>query len=203
MYSKFWITPIVGIAALMAIILVVGNNEEIKASIETAESTVLLTNSNNSPQATFLVIQHASSGSFTPLENETYSLTLSNVSKSIAFSDRPQRMVGTLDNQGFLDAWVTGSNSFAVDPPNAALVVIDDDNMTQEDIDVVELLNVATTNAELNEFQYTVRGLNATSLDIPSQLGEATLVIDPSFHPYLVANTKFVNPDISITEPGP
>lgn len=197
---------------MLAITILATNYTAVKGSTETAQPAVVPeaesaeidagTNqtSNNKTQVSFLIIQHASAGSIMPLDNGTYSLTLDNVSKSIAFSDRPQRIVGILDNQGFIDTWTAGVNSFAVDPPNAALVVIDS-NTTEEDIAVLELLNVTTANADLNGFQYNVKALNATSLDIPSQFGETTLVIDPSIHPYRVADTKIVSSDMALTSP--
>ena len=38
---------------------------------------------------------------------------------TLFFSDRPQRVVGHLTTQQFVDEWGKGENSFAADPPNA------------------------------------------------------------------------------------
>ena len=38
---------------------------------------------------------------------------------TLYFSDRPQRVVGHLTTQKFVEEWGEGENSFADDPPNA------------------------------------------------------------------------------------
>ena len=49
-------------------------------------------------------------------------LILRNVAPStLFFSDRPQRIVGHLSTQDFVETWGEGEDSFAEDPPNAVL----------------------------------------------------------------------------------
>ena len=49
-------------------------------------------------------------------------IVLRNVAPStLYFSDRPQRVVGHLTTQEFVDIWDDGEDSFATDPPNAVL----------------------------------------------------------------------------------
>lgn len=55
--------------------------------------------------------------------------------KTFLFSDRPNRIVVTETTQDFVSNWTSGGDSFQVDPPNAVLVVLTDD---QED-DVLEI----------------------------------------------------------------
>ena len=68
----------------------------------------------------------------------TSTLELSDVSdKTILFSDRPDRIVASIDTTDFIGNWVTGANSFTVDSPNAALVV-DDVVEQRHDLAVIE-----------------------------------------------------------------
>jgi hypothetical protein len=54
-------------------------------------------------------------------------LTLEDVSPVTAFfSDRPNRIVGQVRNDLFLNQWTEGKNSFKSDPPNAFLTVFND-----------------------------------------------------------------------------
>ena len=47
-------------------------------------------------------------------------LTLHDVSRStLYFSDRPERVVGHVTSDMFVDLWDEGENSFAENPPNA------------------------------------------------------------------------------------
>ena len=49
-------------------------------------------------------------------------LTLQDVSPStLYFSDRPERVVGHMTTEQFVDQWSEGPNSFLEDPPNAVL----------------------------------------------------------------------------------
>jgi hypothetical protein len=48
------------------------------------------------------------------------------------FSDRPNRIVSSVDTTNFIGNWSVGSDSFATDPPNAVLIV--DDEVEQRQI---------------------------------------------------------------------
>ena len=49
-------------------------------------------------------------------------LTLSGVSPAtLYFSDRPERVVGHMTNEQFVEGWSLGEDNFAADPPNAVL----------------------------------------------------------------------------------
>ena len=56
---------------------------------------------------------------------------------TLYFSDRPQRVVGHLTTQQFVDEWGKGENSFAVDPPNAVMSFVEAGDETPEDAIVV------------------------------------------------------------------
>jgi hypothetical protein len=105
--------------------------------------------------AEYLFVQNASSGSFDgkvlTLEGvqllfvqnakdvalEKNSLVLKGVApQTIFFTDRPERMAGHMTTAYFVDGWGKGENSFAADPPNAALSVFGE----KEVVDVVVTL---------------------------------------------------------------
>ena len=63
-------------------------------------------------------------------------LTLSGITPStLFFSDRPERIVGHIATQRFVDSWGLGQDCFAGDPPNAALSLLS--GQKEEEIVVV------------------------------------------------------------------
>ena len=56
---------------------------------------------------------------------------------TLFFSDRPQRVVGHLTAQQFVDEWDKGENSFAADPPNAVISFLAAGDEVPEDAIVV------------------------------------------------------------------
>lgn len=69
---------------------------------------------------------------------ENGKLTLNGLAPTtLYFSDRPDRVVGHITSDEFLDAWDEGEDSFADDPPNAALSVFSHDGDEIHDIVVV------------------------------------------------------------------
>jgi hypothetical protein len=135
----------------------------------------------NMTGATFLFIQGAQSGSVSEVNATTSTLGLNNVSeRTILFSDRPNRIVASIDTADFIGNWSTGPNSFAADPPNVALVVHDDVEQRQ-DLAVIELLN-PVYDSEANTLKYDITAENATttisSINLPREFGQSTLVID-------------------------
>lgn len=131
---------------------------------------------NKDSSVKFLFIQSAMNGSLVPDHknnsgdgNGTLVLTLNNISsQTIAFSDRPQRVLKEFDTPAFVDKWGAKKESFAADPPNAALV-INQATQNQEDrhgVIVIELLNPVFSNGN-NTLTY-----DAKSLDIAGEHGE-------------------------------
>ena len=90
----------------------------------------------------FLFVQLADSGTWTPKPgvDGVYQLTLANTGEqTLYFSDRPDRIVGTMPTDRFLD-----SLGFTpVEPPNAAIVVTTPEG--ERDVLVVELFNPVYT----------------------------------------------------------
>ncbi|MGD1838140.1 MAG: hypothetical protein ACPKPY_08800 [Nitrososphaeraceae archaeon] len=103
-------------------------------------------------------------------------LELNEVSdKTILFSDRPDRIVTSVNTSNFIGNWSVGKNSYTVDAPNAVLVV--DEQEGQQDVAIIELFNPIydSTNKAL---KYDVTPDNATFIDLPSEFGQSTIVID-------------------------
>lgn len=86
----------------------------------------------------------------------------------IAFSDRPDRLVRTMEIETLVDkGWVAGSsNSFAHDPPNAAIVSSD------ERFEIAEL---SAARREGRKVSFTVAGFSGAP---PTGGGRVALVID-------------------------
>jgi hypothetical protein len=135
--------------------------------------------------ATFMFVQNAQSGSLIPVESEEnlYKLTLISVSpQTIAFSDRPERIVVQVPMQRFLD----GLRFSRENPPNAALEILDADE--DEDVAVVELFDPIYDN-ESQTLQYNVSFLEKPNhsyaifnkradKSLPETFGAASLFID-------------------------
>ena len=128
----------------------------------------------------YLFVQSAKSGTIEKLSsNETNSfgthmLTLNNLSQTIKFSERPDRIVSPVDTNQFVKDWYDGSqktDSFNSDPPNAALII------HGVHAGVIELLNPQYNN-NTRTIQYHIQPLEKNSLKIPNELEEITLVID-------------------------
>src|SRR5687767_2390411 len=130
-----------------------------------------------SPQ--FLAIQHAQSGTISDINSTSYTLKLNDLAdKTILFSDRPNRIVVTETTRDFVGNWTSGEDSFQVDPPNAALVVTDDQ---EDDVFEIELFN-PTYDEDENAIRYdfSVLGNATSSPDLPPNLGKSVLIIDSS-----------------------
>jgi hypothetical protein len=155
---------------------------------ENATANATAAGSSNMTGVTFLFIQHAQSGSVSEINATTSTLELSDVSdKTIMFSDRPDRIVSSIDTTDFIGNWSTGPDSFAVDPPNAVLIL--DDEEERQELAVIELYN-PEYDSEANTLRYDITAENATatatttttttssSINLPSEFGQSTLVID-------------------------
>ena len=130
-----------------------------------------------SPQ--FLAILHAQSGSISEINSTSYALQLNDLSnKTILFSDRPNRIIVTQSIQDFIGNWTSGDDSFQVDPPNAALVLTEDQEV---DVFEIELFNPRYDNNEKTiRYDFTILGNATSSSDLPDNLGESVLIIDSS-----------------------
>ena len=104
----------------------------------------------------------------------------------MVFSDRPERITGTVSTDALIDevfAPVNGSNenSFYVDPPNAAFSCMDSSGAVIRAVYVLRSPSVDTmTDTSLLSFQVDV--LYTDVSDDVSCDGLATLVIDAEFN---------------------
>jgi len=134
---------------------------------------------------TFMFVQTAASGTLVPVDGveNLYTLTLVGVApQTIAFSDRPERIIVQAPMQEFLDGfcWLPEN------PPNAAIEILEADE--EEDVAVVELLDPVYDN-ETQTLQYNVSILEEpdhsyavfnerADQSLPEAFGPATLFID-------------------------
>ena len=95
---------------------------------------------------------------------------------TLYFSDRPQRVVGHLSAQQFVEEWDKGENSFAADPPNAVLSFLDADGETPDDAIVV----IKNPGLEGDRISYTVQVLEGS---LPAKAESCSLFIDPFGRP--------------------
>jgi hypothetical protein len=131
-----------------------------------------------SPQ--FLAIQHAQSGTISEINSTSYKLQLNDLAnKTILFSDRPDRIVATQTIQDFIGNWTIGEDSFQVDPPNAALVVLTE--AQEDDVFEIELFNpIYEEDDKAMSYDFIILGNITSSPDLPADLGKSVLIIDSS-----------------------
>jgi hypothetical protein len=128
----------------------------------------------------FIAIQHADSGLISQINDTAYSLELSNVSqKTILFSDRPDRIVRSISTHNFVGNWSIGEDSFTEDEPNTVIVVHD---IEGQESAIIELSN-PVYNLDEKKLMYVFTPDNTTSIELPHDLGQSTLVIDGVKHP--------------------
>ena len=90
---------------------------------------------------------------------------------TLFFSDRPERIVGHGMTQELVQDWAEGEDSFAKDPPNATLSILESDEGEIEDI-VMVLQNPQLKGSQLT---YTIKVLDGK---VPSHGGANSLFID-------------------------
>jgi len=104
-------------------------------------------------------------------------LTLIGLSPStLYFSDRPERVVGHMTTEQFVDGWSVGDNNFASDPPNAVLSFVEPGDDVPEECVVV----LTDPQAEGDSLRYSIAVLEGT---VPASSGPCTLFIDPLGRP--------------------
>ena len=102
-------------------------------------------------------------------------LALKKVSPTtIFFTDRPQRTAGHMTTKDFVDDWSVGENSFADNPPNAALSIFGQDEI----VDIV----VTLKNPRL-EGENLIYDIAVLEEDVGPISGESSLFIDPIGRP--------------------
>ena len=95
---------------------------------------------------------------------------------TLYFSDRPQRVVGHLSSQQFVDLWSEGDNSFAADPPNAVISFVEVGDHTPEDAIVI----LKDPQLDKDAITYTVETLEGS---LPDKGELCSVFIDPFGRP--------------------
>jgi hypothetical protein len=150
-----------------------------------------------------LFVQSAETGTAEPVEGEKgrYLLTLGiGSSRTLYFSDRPERLAGVMETGDFLQDYVAQS----AEPPNAALAFRSEEDDTGMKVAVLELSDPSFDEGS-GSVAYQARILAAGDLapgdpaqavdSLPEAFTEATLFIDG--YPYRII--KPVNSGIVIT----
>ena len=134
-------------------------------------------------QPNFLFMQTAHSGTVSAAKADgTRTLTLKDVSPvTIYFSERPGREVGHELTEEFISLWDEESDTFASNPPNAALDIIGEHSQS---IAIIELMS-ATYDVQNKTVEYEVIILDdETDGALPQSFGEAALFIDSTYRNY-------------------
>lgn len=138
----------------------------------------------DNPKALF--VQHAESAT---LSDGT--LTLDGVNNHmIIFADRPFRAASVIPTERLIEVWNKGADSFAEDPPNAAVVGEVNGEATSL---IVEITNPQLADGNLT-FDYTLlEGPDSVTLD------KSYVVIDESFMGDLMWTASLVDGDTADT----
>jgi hypothetical protein len=114
-------------------------------------------------------------------------ITLKTISPStLYFADRPQRDVGHMSSEHFVNMWGEGENSFAEDPPNAVVSYLDPAHEFPEDTVVV----LREPHLDGNDLTYSVEILDGT---LPKKSGPVALFIDPFGRPLSPVSVAGIN----------
>lgn len=115
----------------------------------------------------YLLVQTARGLAF---DKGTNTLQLVGISPiTLFFSDRPERVAGNMKTDRFPSFWSVGKDSFAKDPPNADVSIIDGETMRQ----VVVVLNDPVL--EGDTLRYRVKVLQG---DMPEKGADVSVFID-------------------------
>jgi hypothetical protein len=115
----------------------------------------------------YLLVQTAKGLAF---DKGTNMLSLVGISPiTLFFADRPQRVAGNMKTNAFVPFWGQGTDSFAKDPPNADISIIEGDVMRQV---VVELQDPILNGDVLHYRVKTLQG------EIPAKGTDVSVFID-------------------------
>jgi hypothetical protein len=114
-------------------------------------------------------------------------MTLRMISPStLYFADRPQRDVGHMSSEHFVNVWNEGENSFADDPPNAVVSYLDPSHEFPEDTVVM----LREPRLEGSDLTYAIDVLDGT---LPAESGPVALFIDPFGRPLSPVSVAGIN----------
>ena len=115
----------------------------------------------------YLLVQTSKGLTF---DKATNTMSLIDVSPvTLFFSDRPERIAGNMKTSAFIPFWSHGKDSFAKNPPNADVSIIDGDAMRQ----VVVVLQDPVLDGDT--LRYKVKVLQG---DMPAKGADVSVFID-------------------------
>ena len=183
------------------------NNNNLNLPLLSALSVILVTllftsvytqekNIKNS-ELEFLAIQHVKAGSISKINATAYYLELNGTShETILFSERPDRIVKSVKTSDFIGNWSShllrpsqidqsqvgffDDRNLAIDAPNAVLIA----GTNGQDIAIIELFN-PVYDYNKDTIKYIAIPDNFTSIKLPSEFGQSTLIIDQMCGPWI------------------
>jgi hypothetical protein len=110
------------------------------------------------------------------VRSEDGTLILEDVAPStLYFSDRPERIVGHMTTEQFIEQWARGPDSFEEDPPNAVLSFPDPSGQLDDAV-----VTLRSPEQRGDALAYAVTVLEGA---VPDRAGACTLFIDPLGRP--------------------
>lgn len=108
--------------------------------------------------------------------NHTLTIVKEDVVRSIAFTDRPQRLAYDMSVAMFVSIWHSGKDNFSINPPNA--VLLNNDNKVAITTLTEMVDEPSTLTFKLNRNAY--KEIDAGDRLLGTELHQPTLVIDAS-----------------------
>jgi hypothetical protein len=115
----------------------------------------------------YLLVQTAKGLTFDKASNTMSLIGVSPI--TLFFSDRPERIAGNMKTTAFVPFWSHGKDSFAKDPPNADVSIMEGDTMRQ----VVAVLQDPVLEGDM--LRYKVKVLQG---DMPAKGADVSVFID-------------------------
>jgi hypothetical protein len=110
--------------------------------------------------------------SATSFTSEPGTITLHGLANStVYFADRPRREIGQIPSHRFVELWNDDANSLAVDPPNAVLSFLDENDDAPDDV----VLVLREPRLADRTISYRVEILEGS---LPRRFGPCSLFID-------------------------
>jgi|GEM_PF-6361664 len=160
--------------------------EKKEAEMKDAEKEVKEKDAMAKDDISMLFVQTAASGTFAE-EDGSYILTLEGVSiQTIFFSDRPERVAGYMSTEDFVEEWGAGADSFAENPPNAAITIM---SAADSENNIIVELTDPQYDSDAMTLQYAASVLEgddngeffaANDGQIPAEFDNVSVFIDPS-----------------------
>tara|TARA_R110002020_G_scaffold203959_4_gene407777 strand:- start:598 stop:1212 length:615 start_codon:yes stop_codon:yes gene_type:complete len=167
---------------LLAIFLLSGCSQQSVATSPPQTIDELVTQLKAQPSRTkvkLLFVVSAKKGTISRINstgNHILTIAKEDLLRTIAFTDRPQRLAYDMSPAMLLSIWHSGKDSFAIDPPNAVLLDDDDKIAITTLSDMIDDSDVLTFKLNRNAY----KEVDAGNHPFDTELHHPTLVIDSS-----------------------